>query len=155
MKIEIINMDGERRLVVNLSGIVGFAGANRRGDVLLIQGLFNYIAGGLYPGAVGLGGEYKIPEITGLINADTYSAISEFQIQNASSLLMSHFDGRIHPANYPNRKLHSNAKRMMSITLLHIMASDAAVMQGHSDYIKGLAALQPELAAVIDQAVIS
>lgn len=156
MKITSINLNGERVLTVNVSGIVGFAGANHRDDVLLIQGLFQYIAAGLYPGALGLGGEYKIPEITGTMDADTYSAISEFQIKNAGSLLMSRFDGRIHPASYENRRLTTGGnKRYMSITLLHIMASDAAVMQSHHDYTQGLAALSPELAHAIDMAVIN
>ena len=156
MKLTSINLNGERQLTLNISGIVGFAGANRKDDVLLIQGLFNYVAKGLHPGAVGLGGEYKIPEITGEMNADTYSAIGEFQIRNSNQLLMSHFDGRIHPANYANRHLHTGGnKRYMSITLLHIMATDAAVMQGDYEYMQGLAKLNSELATAIDMAVIN
>lgn len=156
MKLTHINLNGEKQLTLNLSGIVGNAGANRKDDVMLIQGLFNYIAKGLYPGAVGLGGDYKIPEITGEMDADTYSAIGEFQIRNAARLLMKQFDGRIHPANYANRQLHSGGnKRYMSITLLHIMASDAAVMQSDYDYIQGLANLNPGLATYIDMAVIN
>lgn len=156
MKLTHIYLNGERELTLNLSGIVGFGGANRKDDVMLIQGLLNYIAKGLFPGAVGLGGSYKIPEITGEMDADTYSAIGEFQIRNAGQLLMSRFDGRIHPANYGNRQLHTGGnKRYMSITLLHIMASDAAVLQSHYDYTQGLASLNSELAQAIDMAVIN
>jgi hypothetical protein len=156
MKVEKLNVDRNIVLAVNISGIVGFAGANHKDDVLLIQGLFKYIAEGLHPSAVGLGGEYKIPEITGEMDADTYSAISEFQLVNARTLLMSVFDGRFHPANYANRKLTTGGnKRYMSITYLHFLATDAAVMQSHHSYIQGLAALDPELAYVIDMAIIS
>jgi hypothetical protein len=156
MKLTSINLNGERVLTLNVSGIVGFAGANYRDDVMLIQGLFKYISDGLYPEALGLGGNYKVPEITGEMDADTYSAISEFQIRNAGSLLMSRFDGRIHPANYKNRSLTTGGnKRYMSITLLHIMATDAAVMQGHHDFTQGLTKLNPKLAYAIDIAVIN
>ncbi len=156
MKFTHINLNGERQLTLNLSGIVGFGGANRKDDVMLIQGFFNYIARGLYPGAVGLGGDYKIPEITGEMDGDTYSAIGEFQIRNAARLLMNRFDGRIHPANYADRQLHTGGnKRYMSITLLHIMATDAAVMQSDFDYTSGLAKLNSELATLIDMAVLN
>lgn len=156
MKFTHLYLDGRRDLTLNISGIVGFAGANNKDDVMLIQGYFNYIAKGLYPGAVGLGSEYKIPEITGEMDAETYSAISEFQIKNAGSLLMSHFDGRIHPASYGNRKITTGGnKRYMSITLLHILASDAAVMQSHKDFIQGMAQMSPELAYSIDMAIIN
>lgn len=152
--IERVNINGRMESAVNISGIVGFAGMNQRDDVLFIQGLFNYIANGLYPGAVGLGGEYKVPEITGVMDTDTYSAIGEFQIRNRNSLIISRFDGRFHPANYKNRRLRSNAK-LMSITLLHLMATDAAVMQGHTDYMLGMTKLNQELAFAIDRAIIN
>ena len=157
MKIGTVILNGEQELWLNISGIVGFAGQNRRDDVLLIQGFFNYIAMGLYPGAVGLGGLYKIPEITGEMDADTYSAISEFQIRNASQLLMGgKFDGRIHPGSFNNRHISfRNGHRNMCISLLNIMATDAGVMQGQVDFMQGLAALNQELAFAVDQAVIN
>ena len=154
MKTTAINLDGIYQTAVNVSAIVGFGGANRRGDVMLIQGLFNYIAK-IMPDAVGLGGEYKVPEITGEMDTDTYSAISEFQIINAQSLLMKQFDGRIHPASYANRRLHtSNGKRFMCITYLHIMAMNSALFQGHLDYIQELANLNSELKRYIDMGMI-
>jgi hypothetical protein len=149
-------LNGQRELTLNLSGIVGFAGANRRDDVLLIQGFFNYIANGLQPNAIGLGADHQVPRITGEMDAETFSAIGAFQIRNARNLLMTYFDGRIHPANYGNRQIHTGGnKRYMSITLLHIMATDAAVMQGHGDYTTGIANLNPDLAHIIDMAVIN
>lgn len=156
MKLTHLYLNGHRELTLNISGIVGFGGVNHKDDVLLIQGFFNYIAKGLYPGALGLGGNYKVPGITGEMDADTYSAIGEFQIKNARNLLMNRFDGRIHPANYGNRQLHTGGnKRYMSITLLHIMATDAAVMQSDYDYMQGLAKLNSDLAYIIDMAVIN
>jgi hypothetical protein len=153
-KIERANINGRMQSAVNVSGIVGFKGANFRDDVMLIQGLLNYIANGLHPGAVGLGGDYKIPEITGVMDADTYSAIGAFQINNARQLLMQTFDGRIHPASYKNRRLRSNAKQM-SIVLLHITATDAALMNGDYDYQSGMAKMNQELAFLIDRMMIN
>lgn len=152
-----VNIDGELVSVVNISQPVGFIKdrGNLREDVLLIQGLFNYISRGLYPGAVGLGGEYKIPRMTGVMDADTSSAIGAFQLANASKLLMNTYDNRIDPAHYHHRIISSHARQFMSITWLHFLATDAAVMQSHYDYIQGLAGLNLQLALAIDQAVIN
>ncbi|MGI8787375.1 MAG: hypothetical protein ACR2HG_06405 [Pyrinomonadaceae bacterium] len=157
MKQEWIILNNQKTLGLNISAIVGFAGVNLKDDVLLIQGFFNYIAKGFGAAAVGLGGVYKVPEITGEMDADTYSAISEFQIRNAHQLLTGHqFDGRIHPGNFKNRHLSSRGlNRHMFITLLNIMAIDAAVMQGQLDYVQGLAGLKLELGLAIDQAILN
>lgn len=152
-KIERANINGRMESAVNISGVVGFKGTNLRDDVMLIQGLFNYISNGLTPQAVGLVGDYKIPEITGVMDADTYSAIGAFQISNARQLLMQTFDGRIHPASYKNRRLRSNAKQM-SIVLLHIIATDAAVMNGDYDYQSGMAKMNQDLAFLIDRMIL-
>jgi hypothetical protein len=150
-KTEVININGKTELGVNVTDVVGMTGANRREDIMLLQALFNYIAKGLYPQVLGLGGDYNIPEISGDMDADTFLAIGEFQIRNASRLLMYKFDGHIHPASYKNRVIRDIRGRVMSITLLHLMAKDAAVMQGHFDYREGLIKLKPELAQYLDR----
>ena len=147
--VEKINFDGRTGLGVNISSIVGAGGINDRDDVLVIQGLFNFIAKGLNPASVGLVGLYKIPDVTGDMDGETYSAIGEFQIRNAYRLLSAKSDGRIHPAKYQNTRLSSNSKRFMSITLLHIMAMDVAVMNGNLDYLGGMSSLNAELGGVI------
>ncbi len=153
-KTEVININGKTELGVNVTDAVGMTGKNRREDIMLIQALFNYIATGLHPRDLGLGGDYKIPKINGEMDADTFLAIGEFQIRNASRLQMYRFDGRIHPASYKNRVIRDINGRVMSITLLHIMATDAAVMQGHFDYRKGLIKLKPELAKYLDRSIV-
>lgn len=150
-RMETININGNHALCVNIKDIVGLAGANLREDVMLIQTLFNYIAKGLRPESVGLGGNYNIPEITGEIDADTYLAIGEFQIRNASRLVRYRFDGRIHPASYKNRVIRDTRKPVMSITLLHLLATDAAVMQSDHHYTNGLIRMKPELAGYLDR----
>lgn len=152
-----VNIDSGLVSAVNISQPVGFVKGrgNLREDVLLIQVLFNYISRGLSPGAVGLGGEYKIPAMTGIMDADTSSAIGAFQLANASKLLMNTYDNRIDPAHYHHRRINSHARQFMSITWLHFLATDAAVMQSHYDYIQGLAKLNLQLALAIDQVVIN
>ena len=75
---------------VNLTYAVGTGARNTRADVLLIQTLFNYIVKGLGLRSAGLGGEYRVPEMSGKMDADTYSAIAEFQIKNLRELMMSY-----------------------------------------------------------------
>jgi hypothetical protein len=146
-----INIGGNEQSGVNIRKTVGHGGANLLDDVMLIQALFKYIAKGLHPGAVGLGGDYKVPEVTGIMDAETYSAIGEFQIQNAARLLSHSFDGRIHPASYKGRVIRDSRKPVMCVTLMQIMATDAAVIQGHYDYPQALAQKHPELARYLDR----
>jgi hypothetical protein len=152
---EEININGDSESGVNISKIVGFAGANLKEDVLLIQALFKYIADGMFPEMLGLGGDYKVPDVTGEMDADTYSAIAAFQIRNASRLLRHNFDGRIHPASYKNRVIKNISKQpVMTITLLHIMATDAAVFKGDYSYPQALARQYSELATYLDRHLI-
>ena len=152
---EQINIHGNIQQGVNIRKIVGFAGANLKEDLLLIQALFNYIAKGMFPELLGLGGDNNIPEITGEMDADTSTAIVAFQIRNASRLLRHNFDGRIHPASYKGRVIKDETKPLMCITLLHIMATDTAVFNGDHDYSQALANLNPELAHYLDQSLFS
>jgi hypothetical protein len=153
-KTEVININGKTELGVNVTDVVGMTGKNRREDIMLLQALFNYIATGLHPRVLGLGGSYNIPDINGEMDADTFLAIGEFQIRNASRLLMHNFDGHIHPASYKNRVIRNIKGHLMSITLLHLLAKDAGVMQGHSDYREGLIKLKPELATYLDRFIV-
>lgn len=150
----LIKMNGQRQLGVNIERSVGMDGVNDYEDVLLIQTLFNYISDGLGPESLGLGGEYKMPDMTGSMDGETQTAISQFQMSNASSLFRKgkFFDWCIDPASYNGRSLRSN-KPVMSITLLHIKATDAALMQGGNPngYSDALIGLQPELAQFLNK----
>lgn len=148
-----IVINGQNQLGVNFGKPVGYGGANDTEDVMLIKALFNFIANGLDPETLGLGGDYDMPDLTGVMDGGTYSAISQFQLHNASRLYWNGrvFDWRIDPASYKGRPLRSG-KPVMCITLLHIMAWDASLMQGGSghSYSEGLIKLQPELAQYLD-----
>lgn len=150
-KIETINLDGREMSALNISGVVGFprkhdGNFNQRDDVLVTQGFFNFIANNISPSAIGLGGDYKVPKITGVVDADTSSAIGAFQLSCASFLMMKIYDNRIDPANYKNRHLHSE-RRQMSIVFLHILAGDAGQMAGvgRDGYIRDMMSLNDDL----------
>lgn len=126
----ILYTDGGMEPCLNIKASVGFKGVNQPDDVLLIQGLIGVIAQ-LDKSWVGLDESgYSVPKPTGQMDADTYTAIGQFQIRNKDRLLMSTFDGRIDPAHYKNRHLPHGLRHMMSIMLLHQMATDANVLMG-------------------------
>src|ERR1044072_8518217 len=122
--------DGSSEHCFNLTGSVGTKGNNQFEDVMLIQAMLKLIA--LFSrDAAGLKDpEYQIPEVTGVIDADTYTAIGQFQLVHKAELMMKVFDGRIDPANYRGRKLRRSHYPVMTIMLLHIYAKDAALMLG-------------------------
>src|SRR5688572_23340501 len=95
---ERINFNGLEVTGINIRKIVGWAGANLEEDVMLIQTLFEYISTGIGPHVFGMEHHFK-PEYPGKIDTDTYYALGEFQIKNASRLLKDIYR-RIHPARY-------------------------------------------------------
>jgi hypothetical protein len=126
----ILFTDGSYESALNVSAPVGFNGVNKTDDVLLIQGLIAVIAK-QDRSWVGLEDpEYSVPAVTGEMDADTYTAIGQFQIRNKDRLLMTQFDDRIDPAHYKNRHLKHTAHKMMSIMLLHQMATDSNLFLG-------------------------
>ncbi|HMS07906.1 MAG TPA: hypothetical protein PKE66_00300 [Pyrinomonadaceae bacterium] len=138
---------------VNLTHAVGTGARNERADVLLIQTLFNYIVKGLGPRSAGLGGEYTVPEMSGKMDANTYSAIAAFQISNMRELMMKRFDGVIHPADYKNRTIDLRKRPLMTITYLHLIATDASAINGDRGYTQALARMSPELAMYLDASI--
>lgn len=151
-KFDTIYLDGgDTQSAVNIHEIVGTGGVNRHDDVMLIQALFNYIG----KQSLGLGPDYNMPGVTGDMDADTYSAIGEFQMKWLSHLMIKTFDGRIHPASYKNRKLNlfGGPRPLMAITLLHVLAGDAALMNGDYSYPQTLASKHAELAKYLDSAL--
>jgi len=122
--------DGSFESALNVTDSVGYKGANKLDDVMLIQGMIALIAR-VDKKWVGLDEPgYNVPKVTGEIDADTYTAIGQFQIRNKDQLLISMFDGRIDPARYKGRHLRHGMRRLMSITLLHQMTTDACVLLG-------------------------
>ena len=152
--------DGSMEPALNVTATVGNGGRNSPDDVLLVQGMIALIAQ-FDKTWVGLDESgYSVPVPTGDMDADTYTAIGQFQIRNKDRLLMSMFDGRIDPAHYKNRHLSHSLRHIMSIMLLHQMATDASVLLGLSTddpsddlpYRGGLVKLNPLFKTKIDYA---
>jgi len=142
--------NGQSERAVNLADSVGHNGKNLFYDVMLIQTLFHYIAEtrnirNILSGEeiLGLGEDYqgfnyRVPKITGEMDADTYSAIGQFQFSNASSLLTGNpYNRVIEPAKYQGRTLRrlNIGSRLMAITLLHVWAKECENVRTDGSYI--------------------
>jgi hypothetical protein len=145
---ELISLLGKKRYGFNVGSSVGMGGENNAGDVLVIQGMFQYIEiarnktmfGPLTN--VGMPHPFGAPELTGVLDFQTMAAITNFQMMNASSVLS--VDSVIHPASYKNRDLNP-FKPLMTITLLHVHALAARKQHGDADYTRGMLRLIPKL----------
>ena len=127
--------DGSMEPALNVNAPVGNGGRiSLPDDVLLIQGMIALIAqfDKTWVGLDESGDSVPIP--TGEVDADIFTAIGQFQIRNKDRLLMAMFDGRIDPAHYKDRHLSHSLRHIMSIMLLHQMATDACVMLGLSTH---------------------
>lgn len=148
-KREQIILLGKSKPGFNINETVGLGGQNKKGDVLLVQAMFNYIAKGIGADQLGIvaGSPFGLPQLSGKLDAETHMAIGMFQASNAKKLL--NVDFVIHPASYRNRNIN-HFKPLMSITLLHVFARASAKMQGHSDYTIGMFFSMPNLLPWID-----
>ena len=136
-----INTGTQRIKCINLSESVGFTGRNRFGDVLVIQGMLRLL-NAYSPSILSLGNTFALPEMTGEMDLATGQAINQFQIMQSRSLLFKYFDGLIEPAKYKGRILsrfnRGPGVKYLTITYMHILAVDAALMNGGGDYIEAL-----------------
>lgn len=151
---EMINFDnGNLQQGINIRKVVGWAGANLKEDVMLIQTVFEYISTGIGPHSLNMDHQFKA-EYPGKMDNDTYYALGEFQLKHASRLLKDTYR-RIHPASYKGRVIRNyNSSPLMTITYLHLVAIDAQVAHGHHDYTAELLKMQPELSHFTDKALI-
>jgi hypothetical protein len=118
---ETITVEGVRQPCLNVSETVGENfGANKIGDVMLVQVMFKYIVGHFGSEQIGLSAKDEVPEPTGLFDSDTTRLIIVFQRKMAHQLIR--VDGIVHPAFYKDRNLKFGdgpLPRMMTITSLH------------------------------------
>lgn len=139
--VDTINTGQNKIECLNLTRSVGRGGKNLFGDVLAIQAMFKLL-NNYSPSILNLGSEFELPELTGTIDLATSQAINQFQISNAASLLVTYFDGLIEPAKYKGRTLRNlnggPSVKYLTITYMHILASDAALMNGDSSYLEAL-----------------
>lgn len=144
-KVETITIGKWKEPAVNLHFTVGVGGDNGTADVMLIQTMLRYIGASQGKNNFKLGIPMsELPKITGICDAKTQRAIWKFQITNAKHLRNP--DGLIHPASYAGRSITPGEKRVMTITLMHYFASDAALFAPEPNYVQGLIKIEPLLA---------
>lgn len=143
-KKEIITMGPIKEAAVNINFSVGRGGDNGPADVMLIQTLFHYIChvGGKRMHNAGFSLS-EVPEITGKCCEKTKRAILKFQQKNAHQLLK--VDGKIEPAVYEGRNIRPGEKRLMTMSLLHFLATEMSIMNNDSNYIQALIRMVPRL----------
>src|SRR5215204_3312224 len=128
----------------NISDIVGVGGSNEQSDVLLIQALFHLVGFSEFFARKFFGvGRTELPEPTGNFDAKTIQAIWGFQRRMADRLL--NVDGKIHPGNYNKRMIKDIRGRLMTITLLNLLAVDGALSNFSTEVIPALKQVAPQL----------
>jgi len=141
---EKITIEGRSGDAANLHFSVGSGGDNGEADVMLIQTFFHYLAhvnGKPMPyNGFPLS---ELPTISGKCDDKTKFAIRRFQNRYADRLLK--VDGKIEPGKYAGRNIQSANDRVMTITLLHLLASEMHWHQPDAHYIWGLIRTNPKL----------
>ena len=127
-------MQGEISMGFNVSKPVGDEQFNQRDDVLMVQALLRLIVDAFHGGRMtGMNSAREVPDFNGRMDAVTLAAIRTFQKRWAHNLIRS--DGVIHPAQYRFRNITASAQGpLMTITMLHLLAQDAARRFNETDY---------------------
>ena len=127
-------MQGEGSMGFNLSKPVGDAQFNQRGDVFLVQALLRFLVDAFHGGHMtGMTSAREVPDFNGRMDAVTLAGIRTFQRRWAHNLISS--DGVIHPAQYRFRNITTDPRGpLMTITMLHLLAQDAARRFNETDY---------------------
>jgi hypothetical protein len=131
---EQIMMQGEISMGFNLSKPVGDKQFNLRDDVFMVQALLRFIVEAFHGGRMtGMTSAGEVPDFNGRMDAVTLAAIRTFQRRWAHNLIRS--DGVIHPAQYRFRNITASPRGpLMTITMLHLLAQDAARRFNETDY---------------------
>jgi hypothetical protein len=134
---ERIKMDDYEFWGLNVTESVGIGGANKIGDVMMIQAMFRYLGMHDRFWVIGVKSLAELPEVNGKYDRKLGRIILNFQ-KKYDYLLLS-VDGLIHPASNQNRNIKfssSDNNRLMTITLLHtemLEATDTGI-----DYTKAI-----------------
>ena len=140
---DLISLDGNENYGLNVFDTVGLGGANRPGDVMVVQAMFRFLHD------VHIEQEYPYPsmegkdiEPNGIVGNRTIQAITNYQRRNSTWVLST--DGVVHPAKYENRKITSGlGKRVMTITYLHL---EVWLADNTLDYTREIARRFPNVA---------
>src|ERR1051326_2860822 len=102
-KKETINYDGDKVVGFNLTNFIGFGVNNDKGDVLLIQAMFNFIVEGTgQPSRLGIKSSNELPGVTGIFDGDTSLIIISFQLK-WMPILTAQSSGMLFPGYYKDK----------------------------------------------------
>ena len=139
-----ITIGGQTATAVNLHFSVGAGGDNGSADVMLVQTMFHYLAHAYGQAMPYNGFSWNfLPDINGNCDEKTLRAIRMFQQAHANRLLK--LDGLVEPAKYEGRSIGSKNERVLTITLMHFLASEMHWQQNGGHYIAGLVRTNPQL----------
>ena len=134
-KKETITYDDQKTVGFNLTDMVGFGGANERGDVMLVQAMLNIIVEGI--GSVskfGIKSKRELPDVTGFFGGDTGFLIMNFQ-RKWAPILTPQRSGMLFPAQYKDNIAAMSADdRRQAMFLLHQFAQESAARLNETDY---------------------
>ena len=162
MKFDRITWSYGTEPTINLSSSVGHGGANKWDDVIFIQAAFKLLREA-WGDTLRVSSEYDTPEVTGIMDNETHSFLTEFQVKNRDRLLFQNFvDARIDPAHYQGRTLRPN-RSLLTITLIHVLLTDGMVISGlggssdqyTTNYEIALKKMSPKMVTAFDMAVIN
>lgn len=138
--------DDDKVPCFNISLSVGMGGQNDKGDVLLIQAMFNFIADGLKDvSRLGIKARHDLPEITGRLDSNTIFTIIGFQHKHLHRLFAVK-SGTIFPADYTKKlPVVTGTEPRQQMFLLHQFAQEAGALLNEPDYTTAMLNVFPEL----------
>ncbi len=145
-KKENIIYDDEKALGFNLTNLVGFGGFNDKGDVMLIQAMFNFIVEGTGSlSKLGIKSTIDLPDVTGFFGGDTGFTIMSFQLK-WMPMLTAQRSGLLFPGYYKDKiPAMGTDDRRQAMFLLHQFAQDSAARLNETDYTQAMLKEFPEI----------
>lgn len=145
-KKETINYDDDKTVGFNLTNVIGFGVYNDKGDVMLIQAMFNFIFEGTGQlSKLGIKSRSELPVVTGIFGGDTGFLIMNFQFKWLS-ILTAQQSGLLFPGNYKDKiQAMGDGDRRQAMFLLHQFAQEAAARLNETDYTVAMLKDFPEL----------
>jgi hypothetical protein len=145
-RIETLTLNGVRQQCFNVCEVVGVppVATNNKGDVMVVQAMFQNIADILGFGWLNLSSKADVPDVNGHFDLNTKKALLGYQHKWKPTLIAE--DGLIHPASYKGRDISFGApgQVLMTITRLHHDLVTRVIPKG-TDYTTFFQKIWPEL----------
>jgi hypothetical protein len=148
---EFLNIGGALAPAFNVTNRVGPDCSNQPGDIVVVQGMFKFLAR-FHPRTVAGIKMSGVIHLDGQFTPALGDAILAFQRANRLQVLQA--DGVIDPASYLHRTIRPGEPRLMTITVLHFFCFDAVLLAGSSvssdDYTLAIPKMFPQVRGFFD-----